>query len=64
MHDILKRITDKLTSGKFLLTLIAGMTFFYAVRHKMLEAQAISSIVTAVFLSYFNKQNGEKTNGV
>ena len=61
MKDILMRVVNKLTSGKFLLTLIAGMTFFYATRHKMLDPAAIASICTAVFMSYFG--NKGETSG-
>ena len=46
---------NKLLSGKFLLTIIAGLTFAYATYAKLLEPQAISAIVTMVFVSYFNK---------
>ena len=62
IKDIAMRIVNKLTSGKFLLTLIAGVTFFYAVRHKMLDPAAIASICTAVFMSYFgNKESNDRT---
>lgn len=57
------KITEKLTSGRFWLTIIAGITFAYATYSKILPAEAVSAIVTMVFVSYFDrsdrKKNGE-----
>jgi hypothetical protein len=50
-------ITAKATSGKYFLTVIAGLVFAYASYAKLLDSQAISVIVTAVFISYFNRQD-------
>lgn len=55
----MERIIEKLTSGKFILTVIAGVVFAYAVVTKQLEAQATASILTAVFISYFQKNVGQ-----
>ena len=55
--EILNKIVDKLTSGRFWLTIVVAIAFNYAVRNNILEPAAISSIMTAVFISYFDKQN-------
>ena len=51
--------TDKFTSGKFILTVVAAFTFAYAVYAKILEPAAISSILTMVFVSYFNRKEND-----
>jgi len=48
---------NKLLSGRFILTIIAGGVFAYASCTGILEAQAVAAIVSAVFLSYFNKKD-------
>lgn len=48
---------SKLSSGKFWLTLISGIVFAYTATHKILDSQAVSAILTAVFTSYFMKDN-------
>ena len=56
---------DKLTSGRLWLTIITGVVFAYASWKKILDAQAIASIVTMVFQAYFlrNDRNGKPTEG-
>jgi len=48
---------SKLLSGRFWLTIIAGLTFAYATYAKILPAEAVSAIVTMVFLSYFDRKD-------
>jgi len=49
----------KLLSGRFLLTVIAGLVFAYVSMTGILESQAVSTIIAMVFVSYFNKdRNG------
>ena len=45
----------KLLSGRFLLTVIAGVVFAYATYAGLLESQAVSAILAMVFISYFQK---------
>ena len=52
MNEIILR---KIASGKFWLTIIAGITFAYATYAQILDSAAVGVIVTAVFLSYFSK---------
>jgi hypothetical protein len=49
------RVLKKLTSGRFLLTVIAGLVFAYATYAGLLESQAVSAILAMVFVSYFQK---------
>jgi len=56
-------ITAKLTSGKFWLSIIAGIVFGYCSIKKILPPEAIASIVTYVFTAYFSREkdtNGQK----
>ena len=53
-------VIDKLTSGRLWLTIIAGIVFAYCSINKTLNAECIASIVTAVFLSYFQRSDRKK----
>jgi len=50
----------QVTSGRYFLTIIAGLVFAYATYAKILDSQAVSAIVTAVFISYFNRSDRPK----
>ena len=56
-------IIDKLISGRFWLTIIAGIVFAYATIKKMLPPEAVSAIVTMVFVSYFDRKDRGDSNG-
>ena len=47
-------------SGRFVLTVICGIVFAYAVFHKQLEAATITAILLSVFNSYFDKKDRPK----
>lgn len=47
---------SKLSSGKFWLTIIAGIVFAYATWKRILGAEAVTGIIVMVFVSYFQKQ--------
>lgn len=49
------RIIEKLTSGRFLLTIIGGGVFAYSVITKQLEAATITAILMMIFQAYFQK---------
>lgn len=51
------RILTKLTSGRYILTIIAGATFAYAVVKGILPAEAVAAIVTMVFVEYFQRHD-------
>ena len=63
-----EHVIKKLTSGKFWLTIIAGITFAYGVYARIIPDAAAASIITAVFMSYFQKHNdgtniNDRSNG-
>lgn len=55
----------KLLSGRFWLSIIAGIVFGVCAINKTLTSDVIATIITAVFLSYFSRDrngNGNNTN--
>ena len=52
---------EKLLSGRFWLTIITGIVFAYATYKKILNSEAVATIVTMVFISYF--QRNDRSNG-
>ena len=48
-------MVDKLLSGRLWLTIITGLVFAYAVYTKLLSAEATATIITMVFVSYFQR---------
>ena len=55
-------IESNLGSGRFWLTIISGIVFAYATYTKLLSGEAVSAIITMVFMSYFQKDRVD--NGV
>lgn len=53
-------IRHKLVSGRWILTVIAGLVFAYASIAGKIEAQAVAAIITAVFTSYFHRERKEE----
>lgn len=54
-------VLKKISSGRFWLTIITGFVFAYAVFAKILEPAATASIVTMVFVSYFQRKDNGTT---
>ena len=52
---------NKLLSGRYILTIISGLVFAYAVWKRILPSEATASIIVMVFVSYFQKK--ENGNG-
>ena len=48
---------DKLKSGRYLLTVICGLVFAYGSVTKIIPPDAVISIVSMVFISYFQRQD-------
>ncbi len=48
---------DKLLSGRLILTIICGLVFAYVAVAKIVPPDAIISILTMVFISYFQRQD-------
>ena len=49
------KILAKVLSGRYFLTVIGGLVFSYAVYAKILDNQATAAILTAIFMSYFQR---------
>lgn len=56
------KIIDKVLSGRYFLTIIGGLVFLYVAINKMMPPEAVASILTAIFMSYFNRadRNGKE----
>jgi hypothetical protein len=52
-----EQIIEKVTSGRFILTVIGGAVFAYSVCTKILSSEATASILTAIFMSYFQRHD-------
>lgn len=48
---------QKLLSGRFWLTIIAGLVFAYATVAKILAPEAVAAILATVFTAYFDKKD-------
>ena len=51
---------DKLFSGKYFLTIVAGLVFMYCSVRGIIGKDVIATIVAMVFTLYFTKHNGGK----
>jgi hypothetical protein len=49
-------MVNKLLSGRYFLTVIAGIAFAYCVITKTMSDGAIVAIIMSVFKDYFNRQ--------
>ena len=59
---------SKILSGRWILTIISGLVFAYSVVTKHLAPEATASIISMVFVAYFNKEkndnNGSDSNSI
>jgi len=58
-----EKIIGKVTSGRFWLTIITGFVFAYAVRKGILNSEATATIITMVFVAYFQRDRSKKNGG-
>ena len=63
MSEYGKHILGKITSGRWILTVIGGGVFCYATYKGILEKQAITAILTMVFTLYFQRADRKNGNG-
>lgn len=61
--NILDRISGKGLSGRYFLTVISGIAFLICVKHKILDSQAIATIISMVFSLYFSRGNDTTIDG-
>lgn len=52
---------NKALSGRYFLTIACGVAFLYATYKGTLSPEAITGIITMVFVSYFERK--DRTNG-
>jgi len=52
----------KFSSGKFWLTIISGIVFAWCAMRHVLNSEAISAILSMVFISYFQKSDKAGSN--
>jgi hypothetical protein len=57
-------ITAKLLSGRFILTVVCSIVFGYCAVKGKIPVDAIVSIITMVFVSYFQRTDRTQQNGV
>jgi len=55
-------VKEKLTSGKYYLTICGGLVFLYASITGILPPEAITGILMYIFMSYFKKDEGVNKN--
>ena len=56
---------NKLLSGRYFLTICGGLGFLWCIYAKLLTAGEISTIITMIFVSYFQRnRNGEGVKNV
>ena len=60
--SILTHVLDKLSSGRWILTVLGGVAFLYCVFTKQLEPATITAILMLIFQSYFQRTD-RKENG-
>lgn len=58
----MKDFLAKLGSGRLFLVICTGLVFLYCSINKILGADVISTICTAVFLSYFSRTDRNGSN--
>ncbi len=61
--ETVKHIIGKFSSGRWILTVMAGVAFLKCVWDKILTPEAITAIITAVFMNYFNRNDRKSENG-
>ena len=61
MSTIVERIAAKLTSGQWLLTVSCAVVFAWCSVNGQIETQAITAILSSVFVAYFNRDRSSGT---
>jgi len=51
-----EKVISKVLSGRFILTVFAGLAFLFTILEKTIPSEAAVSIMTMVFVSYFNRK--------
>ena len=56
-------IKEKIVSGRFILTVICGVVFAYCSINKLIPPDAVISVLTMVFVSYFQRNDRTQNGG-
>jgi hypothetical protein len=59
----MREIIAKLTSGRFILTVICGLTFAYLACKKILPNEATMGVIILVFEAYFHRSDRTNEKG-
>ena len=59
LEEIILKIVEKLTSGKFVFTMVTAIVFYDCATKGKLNEQTITAIIMAVVISYFNRKKEE-----
>lgn len=57
---IFQRVIAKLTSGQWILTVSCAFVFAWCSVNGQIETQAITAILSSVFIAYFNRDRSTK----
>ena len=57
---IFERMVDKCMSGRFILTVIAGVVFLYCAVTKSIEGATVTAILMMIFKEYFDRNDRGK----
>jgi hypothetical protein len=60
---MLEHIFLKMSSGRWILTMTCALVFAYGAFNKIIPADAVVSIVSMVFISYFNRPDRKPNEG-
>ena len=60
---MIQKIIEKLTSGKFLLTIIAGMVFAYCSVKQIIPPDKTYDIISVIVVAYFMKGQSNTPKG-
>ena len=61
MWQAIQSVISKVTSGRFILTVVCAGVFAYAVRARLIDAAATVLIIREVFKDYFRRKDLPKT---
>lgn len=59
----MNEILGKLLSGRYFLTLVGGVVFIIVVSLNEFPHEATAAILTAIFMSYFQRKRNGEQNG-
>jgi len=59
MRQFLCDILSKMASGRYVLTVACALVFAWVSIKKIIPADAVITILTMVFVSYFNRERGQ-----